>query len=64
MITGNKSSAKQLITEIVVMNCQTVYSLPHTDSGPIHWFLFYPSKSIGCVIITLADSQREPALCA
>lgn len=36
MITGNKSSAKQLITEIVVMNCQTVYSLPHTDSGPIH----------------------------
>jgi len=32
MITGNKSSAKQLITEIVVMNCQTVYSLPHTNS--------------------------------
>ena len=32
MITGNKSSAKQLITEIVIMNCQTVHSLPHTDS--------------------------------
>ena len=36
MITGNKSSAKQLITEKVIMNCQTVHSLPHTDSGPIH----------------------------
>lgn len=33
MITGNKSSAKQLITEIVIMNCQTVHSLPHTDLG-------------------------------
>jgi len=32
MITGNKSSAKQLITEIVIMNCQTVYPLPLTKS--------------------------------
>ena len=55
MIIGNKSSAKQLITEKVIMNCQTVHSSPHTDSGLIHWFLFYPSNPIGCVIITLAN---------
>ena len=32
MIQTKDSSAKQLITEIVIVNCQTVHSLPHTDS--------------------------------
>ena len=36
MITGNKSSAKQLITGRAIMNCQTVHPLQHTDSEPIH----------------------------